>query len=246
MGRVRSVAVAALATVAAVGVASMASAAEVLTAHSGNRTTALAVPLPAPARRGRIVGGRAVSDVDPDTGSQFFAKIFTRDGKGFFCGGSLVSFSHILTRAGCHVLPGDVVRVGGAKLFDGLTFKVGKVTPHPGYNPDGDVHDIAVLTLADPPSEAAAVRAGVVPVAMNRVFGRPHGFYVTGFGATDGAASTAGSLQLKHGYQPLRWWSVCNEIFRHVQLPSGALLPINRSAQVCTNYKSPTSGALCV
>lgn len=185
MGRVRSVAVAALAAVAAVGVASMSSAAEVLTAHSGDRTTALVVPPPPPTRRGRIVGGRAVSDVDPDTGSQFFM----RDGKGFFRGGSLVSFSHILTRAGCHVQPGDVVRVGGAKLLDGLTFKVGKVTPHPGYNPDGDVHDIAVVTLADPPSEAAAVRTGVVPVAMNREFGRPHGFYVTGFGATDGAAS---------------------------------------------------------
>lgn len=263
MGRVRNVAVAAIATVATVGAVSVAVTAQpvltapaaalnatepALTAMSGDRTTPVIVapPKTTPGRRGRIVGGRVVGDLDPETGSQFFAKIFTPDGAGFFCAGSLVSGSHVLTRAGCNVLPGDVVRVGGTKLFDGLEYKVQKVNAHPGFNPVGDVHDIAMLTLADPRSEGAMIRAGVAPVAMNTHFGRPHGFYVTGFGATDAAATTAGSLQLKRGYQPLRPWAACAPIFDQVRLPgSGKPLPIDVHAQVCTNYGSPKSGALC-
>jgi len=248
MGRVLSVAVAALATtVAAVGVAS-AQSADVLTVNSGDRSSALVVPAPPPlssGRKGRIVGGKAVTDLDPDTGSQFFAKLFTPDGKGFFCGGSLVSPTHVLTRAGCNVLPGDVIRVGGARLFDGLTFKVAKVTVHPRFNPVGDVHDIAVVALAKPASEAELIAAGVAPVALNTDFGKPHGFYVTGFGATDAKATSAGSLQLKRGYQPLRPWSACMTVFDRVRLPSGKRLPINKWAQVCTNYGSTRSGALC-
>lgn len=248
MGRVRNVAVAAIATVATVGAVSYAAAADpVLSAMSGDRTTPVTVTAPSVTggRKGRIVGGRTVGDLDSETGSQFFAKIFTPDGSGFYCAGSLVSPSHVLTRAGCNVLPGDVVRVGGTKLFEGLEYKVGKVNTHPGFKPVGDIHDIAMLTLTKPLSEAVMIRAGVAPVAMNTNFGSPHGFYVTGYGATDEAAETAGSLVLKRGYQPLRTWDQCAPIFKQVRLPSGKLLPINKWAQVCTNYLSPQSGALC-
>ncbi|GAB0495037.1 hypothetical protein MMPV_006334 [Pyropia vietnamensis] len=248
MGRVRNVALAALATVATIGVVSFAAAAEPeLAALSGNRTNPVKV-VESKSQRGRqsrIVGGRVVGDLDRETGSQFFAKIFTPDGTGFYCAGSLVSPSHVLTRAGCDVQTGDVVRVGGTKLFGGLEYKVSKVNKHPGFDPVGDIHDIAMLTLSKPRSEASMIRAGVAPVALNFNFGTPHGFYVAGFGATDKKAATAGSLQLKRGYQPLRSWEQCEAIFKQVRLPNGKLLPINKSAQVCTNYLSFQSGALC-
>eukprot|EP00170_Pyropia_yezoensis_P006370 contig_25941_g6390 len=217
MGRVRNVAVAAIATVATVGVVSVVVTAQPvltvpdaalnateppLTAMSGDRTTPVIVTeaKKSPGRKGRI--------------------IFTPDGAGFFCAGSLVSPRHVLTRAGCNVLPGDVVRVGGTKLFEGLRYKVQKVNAHPGFKPAGDVHDIAMLTLANPRSEAVMLRDGVAP--------------------------TAGSLQLKRGYQPLRSWAECALIFDQVRLPgSGKPLPIDVQAQVCTNFGSAKSGALC-
>eukprot|EP00168_Porphyra_purpurea_P010824 TRINITY_DN26_c1_g1_i3.p2 TRINITY_DN26_c1_g1~~TRINITY_DN26_c1_g1_i3.p2 ORF type:complete len:155 (-),score=53.35 TRINITY_DN26_c1_g1_i3:56-520(-) len=89
------------------------------------------------------------------------------------------------------------------------------------------------------------VRNGAVPVIMRRRLGRPHGFYITGFGAVDKVARSAGSLQLKRGYQPLNTWAECKEIFQFVKLANGQPLPINERAQLCTNYKSFGSGALC-
>lgn len=252
MATIRKLAVAAIAAVAVVTVSGVAHAVEEgLTVQSGNRDSPLAATPPPTSpgrvsggRRGRIVGGREVSDRDPETGEQFMAKLFTPDGAGFYCGGSLVSPRHVLTRAGCNVFPGDVVRVGGARLWDGLWYRVQKVTNHPGYVPAGDLNDIAVLEL-QAKSEEEMLRAGVVPVKMSENFGNPHGFYVTGFGATDAAAATAGSLQLKRGYQPLRPWSKCREITDAVRLPDGSALRVWEQAQVCTNYQSNWSGALC-
>lgn len=259
MATLRKLAVAALAAVAvatAAGAAHAAAAADGLTIHSGGRGAPLAATPPPAAkpsrarpstrggRRGRIVGGRTVSARDPETGEQFMARLFTPDGAGFYCGGSLVSPSHVLTRAGCHALAGDVVRVGGTALFGGLEYRVVKVTAHPGYVAAGDLNDIAVLTLVAKP-EAEMLAAGVVPVKMDTTFDNPHGFYVTGFGATDKAAATAGSLQLKRGYQPLRPWGKCRDIMDTIRLSDGSALPIIEAAQVCTNYESHWAGALC-
>ncbi|OSX80260.1 hypothetical protein BU14_0056s0042 [Porphyra umbilicalis] len=193
MASMRTLAVAAVAAVAAIAVGAAPAAAAVatdpLTVYSSSRSTPLAATPPpkplSPGRRTRIVGGRTVTDVDPETGSQFVAKIFTADGAGFYCGGSFVSASHVLTRAGCRVVVGDVVRVGGAKLWDGLWYRVKEVKNHPAYDPAGDVNDLAVLVLANPKSESEMLAAGVVPVKITTDFGSPHGFYVSGFGCCD-------------------------------------------------------------
>lgn len=197
-------------------------------------------------RRGRIVGGRRVDDFDPSTGVHFIAKLFTPDGNGFYCGGSLVSERpHVLTRAGCDPHVGDVVRLGGARLYDGALTRVVAVRKHPKYNPVGDQADIAVLTLRKvKPWEVRVWR--LAPVTLNKKWDRPHGFYLTGYGATDKKARSAGSLQLKRGYQPVAPWWRCREITDAIRVRGRKRigLPINEAAQVCL-WGSNRSGALC-
>lgn len=194
-------------------------------------------------RRGRIVGGREVSALDRDNGAEFMSTLYTPWG-GMYCGAVLIGFNHVLTRAGCYVQTGDIVRVGGVRLFEGVELKVTRVTNHPQYDPNGDLNDIAVLKVSGP-GEAAMVAAGAVPIRMMSTLGTPHGFFITGYGAVDKKARTAGSLQLKRGYQPLNKWSTCKEILRLVKLSDGRTLPVNEASQLCTNYQSTQSGALC-
>lgn len=201
-------------------------------------------PLAAPrGRRGRIVGGRKVTEFDRDNGAEFMSTLYTRSG-GMYCGAVLISFGHVLTRAGCNVQVGDIVRVGGVRLFQGVPLRVTKVTNHPQYDRNGDLNDIAVLKVAGA-SEATMVRAGALPIKLVRNLGKPHGFYLTGYGAVDKQSRSAGSLQLKRGYQPLNKWSTCKEILQFVKLADGRTLPVDERKQLCTNYKSTRSGALC-
>ncbi|KAK1862531.1 hypothetical protein I4F81_005099 [Pyropia yezoensis] len=200
---------------------------------------------PAPGRRGRIVGGRPVDDLDESTGVHFIAKLFTRD-DGFYCGGTVVSdYPHVLTRAGCSPQVGDIVRLGGARLFDGLVTRVRAVAVHHKYNPVGDVADVAVLTL-EKVKPWKLRRAGVLPATLNKKWDNPHGLYLTGYGATDKAAQSAGSLQLKRGYLPVASWTHCRKITDAIRVPglSRVGLPINPNAQVCL-WGSNRSGALC-
>ncbi|GAB0490942.1 hypothetical protein MMPV_002183 [Pyropia vietnamensis] len=233
------------ATAAAVAVAVAATAVNAqgrtdLVVEDSNRGKPLAVSR---GRRGRIVGGREVTELDRDNGAEFMSTLYTRSG-GMYCGAVLISFGHVLTRAGCNVQVGDIVRVGGVRLFQGVRLTVTKVTNHPQYDPNGDLNDIAVLKVTGA-TEATMVRAGAVPIKLVSKLGNPHGFYITGYGAVDKQSRTAGSLQLKRGYQPLKKWSTCKEILRFVRLADGRALPIDEKKQLCTNYQSTRSGALC-
>lgn len=218
---------------------------------SSSRSDPLKVALPLktkPGRQGRIVGGRRVDRFDPSTGVQFIAKLFTRtkNGYGFYCGGTVVSdHPHVLTRAGCHPQVGDLVLLGGARLFTGLRAKVQAVAIHPSYDERGDLADLAVLTLHQIPTWKLR-REEILPAQLNQRWDNPHGLYLTGFGATDKAARSAGSLQLKRGYQPVASWPTCYKITDLVQVPGLPHhgLPINEDAQVCLQG-SNRSGALC-
>ncbi|OSX78834.1 hypothetical protein BU14_0098s0060 [Porphyra umbilicalis] len=243
-GRMLTVLGAAAAAVAVAVAATAAAAQDASEAVIADSSRDRPLPVPRGRRRTRIVGGRKITEFDRDAGSQFMATLYTPDGFGYYCGGALVSFEHVLTRAGCFTRVGDVVRVGGSRLFQGVKLKVIGVTVHPNFNSNGDQNDIAVLKVSGP-SEAVMVRKGAVPVIMRQTLGRPHGFYITGYGAVDKKARTAGSLQLKRGYQPRNTWAECKEIFKFLKLANGQALPINEAAQLCTNYKSTGSGALC-
>nr|AAA61789.1 Serine protease-like protein; Two of the three residues in the serine protease H/D/S charge relay triad are replaced in this protein by G-98 and P-247, suggesting that it is not a serine protease [Porphyra purpurea] len=219
--------------------------AAVNTKESSTRKKALKAKAPR-GRSGRIVGGREVDDYDEDTGVHFIAKLFLPDGNGFYCSGSVISKSgHVLTRAGCEPRVNDVVRLGGSRLYNGVVARVAKVSIHPKYDPAGEVADVAVLKLKGV-SESRLLRAGVVPVFLNRVWDNPHGMYFTGYGATDKAAQSAGSLTLKRAYLPVAPWWNCRRITDTVVVPglSRPGLPISPAAQVCLRG-GRGAGALC-
>lgn len=198
-----------------------------------------------PTRSGRLVGGRVVGPNEPNTAAVFFTKIFVPDGLGYFCGGSLLDARHVLTRAGCQVQVGDVLRIGGVGIFDGLEYTVGAVANHPQWDTAGDLYDVAVLTIANPPTTAEIASAGLVPVRLNGwVWSeedtvKPESFNVAGFGAVDAAGTTGGSPQLKVGEQPLTPWATCKNITD--QIP----IPLAIDAQVCTNMDAAGSTGLC-
>eukprot|EP00168_Porphyra_purpurea_P018707 TRINITY_DN70_c0_g1_i11.p1 TRINITY_DN70_c0_g1~~TRINITY_DN70_c0_g1_i11.p1 ORF type:complete len:362 (-),score=91.40 TRINITY_DN70_c0_g1_i11:353-1291(-) len=193
-------------------------------------------------RKFRIVGGRRVDKLDPDAGVEFMAALYTPD-NGFYCGGSLIDYNHVLTRAGCEPRVGDKVRLGTDKLFTGgIEVTVTRVTVHPDYEPVGDLNDLAVLRLNNP-GEAALVAAGALPIVLDTAGNDVHGHYIHGFGAVDKASRSAGSPQLKRGYQPRVPWAKCREVLDGVFVAPGKTIPILESKQVCTNYESYRSGA---
>lgn len=214
---------------------------------SSSRATATDVSAAIPAgTTARILGGRVVSAADADSPAVFFTKIFAADGVRYFCGGSLISRRHVLTRAGCGVRPGDLLRVGGTGIWDGLERRVAAVSTHPDYAPASLLYDVAVLTMADPPTAADLDAAAVVPARLNGwvwtegAGAKPSAFVVAGFGATDAAAATLGSATLRVGTQRRSDWAACTPATAAIPVPTVA------AAQVCTNADAAAATAgLC-
>lgn len=130
-------------------------------------------------------------------------------------------------------------------IFDGLEYTVGAVANHPQWDAAGDLYDVAVLTIADPPTTEEIASAGLVPVRLNgwqwseEDSAKPETFSVAGFGAVDAAATTGGSPQLKVGEQSLTPWATCKAITD--QIP----IPLAIDAQVCTNMDASGTTGLC-
>lgn len=219
-----------------------------LVVGSASRGDALP-PLPGATqhRRPRIVGGRTLNATAIDSPAPFLAKLFTPTG-GYYCGGTLISPWHVLTRAGCDVFPGDLVRVGGVGLTEGVLSRASSVARHPAYAPLGGANDLAVIKLSTAITPAAALAAGVtVQPAVLATPATPlaHGYYVAGYGAVDVAGETAGSTVVKRGYQPRVSWPACRQVLDRVVVPGRGILPVNETTQVCTNLGAMRAGALC-
>lgn len=241
--RVVAAIAATVAAVAAVATAQTVLPAGASVGNSGRGGAFVAPPTPKPGRRRRIVGGRRVSKRTPDAGVEFMAAIYTPSG-GFYCGGALIGPNHVLTRAGCNVVVGDTVRLGSDVLFGGLPTMVTAVMTHPAFQAAGNLNDLAVLKLSSP-GEAALLAAGALPVTLDTAGAAVHGHYIHGFGTTDKAALSAGSFELKRGYQPRVPWGTCLPVLAGVQIAPGVPLPVVPATQVCTNLGSFMSGALC-
>lgn len=235
------------AVAAAVAISATAAVAAAQAVSLGDATRANPVDVSSfkPSRSGRLVGGRVVGPNETNTAAVFFTKIFVPNGLGFFCGGSLLDARHVLTRAGCLVQAGDVLRIGGVGIFDGLEYTVGAVANHPQWDATGDLYDVAVLTIANPPTTEEIASAGLVPVRLNgwewseEDTVKPESFTVAGFGAVDAGATSGGSPQLKVGQQPLTPWATCKTITD--QIP----IDLAIDAQVCTNMDESSTTGLC-
>ena len=125
--------------------------------------------LPASTPAGAIVGGQPT---DPDE-YRWQVLVFAETGnletdRIGFCGGTLIARDRVMTAAHClyhsdesrYVGPSEVtVRVGSWRWESGgRVVSVSELHPHPDYDPDLDVNDIALLKLAESaPADLGAV-----------------------------------------------------------------------------------------
>ena len=105
--------------------------------------------------KAELFGG---SDV-PDSAYPFVATLGTVGAAGgfdkFFCGGSLIAPSYVLTAAHCMrgETPGTVAVVVGQTVrgsAEGVARSVTGIAVHPEYNSKNGMNDVAVLTLNEP------------------------------------------------------------------------------------------------
>jgi len=155
----------------------------------------------------------------------------------------------VVTRAGCNVAVGDLLRIGGVSLYGGVRARVGAVTPHPRWVAGGDGRfDVAVVRLAaGGPSAAALAAAGVVPARLNGWAwatdgSGPASLRVAGYGSTRRRDGAGGSFDLRLGRTPLAAWSACTPY------TSAVPVAIDRATQVCAlpvEGGDPPDAALC-
>ncbi|XP_016954506.1 serine protease SP24D [Drosophila biarmipes] len=99
----------------------------------------------------RIVGGTKAKE------GQFPHQISLRLRGNHYCGGAIISATHVITAAHCvrdgnNVIPADQWSVQAGSLHissGGIRVPVAEVIVHPGYTEDGD-YDLAVLRLQIP------------------------------------------------------------------------------------------------
>jgi secreted trypsin-like serine protease len=100
---------------------------------------------------------------------------------GYLCGGAILDNRHVVTAAHCVydnydyevIAPGSVtVRAGvvDRTAAGGQTVAVSAITVYPGYDPDFESGDVAILTLADP---GLSISSTVQPIGLTDVGWRP-------------------------------------------------------------------------
>lgn len=125
------------------------------------------------------------------TGAPFSVRFFFDDERNFYCSGSLISYSHVLTAAHCGIVVGDSVRIGGRLLRSGLNGTVSSVFIHPSFKSHSLAYDIAVVVLDGLP---ASLFEGmiIIPAKLNKRKSVPRSNFV-GVVSAHGATKTDGS-----------------------------------------------------
>lgn len=125
------------------------------------------------------------------TGAPFSVKFFFDEERNFYCSGSLITYSHVLTAAHCGVVVGDSVRVGGRLLRSGLNATVSSVFTHPAFSSHSLSYDIAVVQLVGLPSSLFE-DPNVFPARLNKRKSVPSSDFI-GVVSAHGATNADGS-----------------------------------------------------
>jgi secreted trypsin-like serine protease len=165
-----------------------------------------------------IAGGNA--DI---TGFPYAVAIF-RKGR-MHCGGSVISPTKILTAAHC-VEGFDPVKLtviaGRTRLNDqttGVVIPVAAAIAHPDYK-ETQVHDVGVITLASPTTQAPVVLATAAETASLTLPGLP--LHVAGWGATNPFGFRL-ARQLKQTTETVRTDARCRKAYRKLFLSTAMI-----------------------
>lgn len=165
----------------------------------------LLAPQPAAARDRFVVGGHPVdAATHPWVVALASRDRFGDSRSGQFCGGALVGVRTVITAA--HCLSAEVLGVRHGEVDDlraisgrgdlgtreGREMPVSRVWINPGFDPESNAGDIAVLTLADAmPEGATAAMAG----SGDAAYAAGTAAEVFGWGDTSGAGKYASGLR---------------------------------------------------
>merc|ERR1719458_1504069 len=146
------------------------------------------------AANGRIVGGQETEQHE----YPWQVGLVSRNGRSPFCGGTLISSTHVLTAAHCTQSDASSIAVilGEHNIADSVfnRVNVAEIIDHPEYNSGTTDNDYAILRLASPVTFTNEVSPACLPADLSNTFAGVLAT-VTGWGTLSSGGSQPTVLQ---------------------------------------------------
>merc|ERR1719454_2723263 len=146
------------------------------------------------AANGRIVGGQETEEHE----YPWQVGLVSRNGRTPWCGGTLISSTHVLTAAHCTQTSASSIRVilGEHNIADSdfNRVDVAEIINHPNYNPQTTDNDYAILRLANPVTFTNEVSPACLPADLSNTFAGVLAT-VTGWGTLSSGGNQPTALQ---------------------------------------------------